>query len=334
MRKDEVIFYLTERDRPVAGPAHLTEELAELPRFLKGSVRTWVWRTYFHLRKAGVPCRLSEVLPEEGIVVVAACTLPLRFKPGKKLFVVECVADTPPRFYSQCQVYQSASQAAAAPVVGRFPRVVFMPHWSQPRLVARDEARGGLCVNVDYVGAKGQLAPELAGEDFARRLERAGMKFRPRHEVFDDYASTDLVLAARDFSGVEVRHKPGSKLMNAWRAGVPAILGVEGGFRELRRSELDYIEVKSVAECVAACERLRDEAGLRRAMVENGRRRALDFTDERIAERWRVLLQEEIPAWRERWAGTCAAERGTFYLRSAALRYAASLGRRARKLFS
>ena len=43
-----------------------------------------------------------------------------------------------------------------------------------------------------------------------------------------------------------------SKLINAWLAGCPGILGPESAFQQLRESELDYIEARTVDDIVNA----------------------------------------------------------------------------------
>src|SRR5436309_1927650 len=91
---------------------------------------------------------------------------------------------------------------------------------------------------------------------------------RQRHLLGDAV----LVLAVRPEG--RSTNKPASKLVNAWLAGVPALLGPEIAYRELRRSELDYCEVSSLAEAQAAVDRLLGDPGLYNAMVENGRARA------------------------------------------------------------
>jgi hypothetical protein len=96
------------------------------------------------------------------------------------------------------------------------------------------------------------------------------------------------------------RSKPATKLVNAWQAGVPALLGPEQAFQELRRSELDYLEVASVAEAREAVLQLRRDPGLYRAMVENGLRRGEEFAPEALVPRWAGLLFETIPALAER----------------------------------
>ena len=104
------------------------------------------------------------------------------------------------------------------------------------------------------------------------------------------------MLAVRPEASDLYIHKPASKLINAWLAGVPALLGPEYAFRELRRSSLDYFEVSSLEDAIAAVKALSTDPQLYRAMVANGLERAKDFETDRIVELWVRALFEEIPS--------------------------------------
>jgi len=45
------------------------------------------------------------------------------------------------------------------------------------------------------------------------------------------------------------------------QAGCPALLGPEAGYREQRRSELDYLEVCTMEDALAALKRLKNDPG-------------------------------------------------------------------------
>ena len=79
---------------------------------------------------------------------------------------------------------------------------------------------------------------------------------------------------------------------NLVRAGVPAILGPEAGYRELRRDPLDYLEAGDPDAAMQALARLLDEPGLYPAMVANGTARGADFTVEATLQRWQRLLAQ------------------------------------------
>jgi len=89
--------------------------------------------------------------------------------------------------------------------------------------------------------------------------------------------------------------KPASKLYNAWRAGVPALLGPEPAFRELRCDPLDYFEVRSVPDVLTAIDRLRADPTLYRRMVDHGRARAVEFSPEAVLAQWADLLWRRVP---------------------------------------
>jgi hypothetical protein len=98
-------------------------------------------------------------------------------------------------------------------------------------------------------------------------------------------------------------------LVNAWQAGCVAFVGPEAGYRDERRSELDYFEVSNASEALAGMQRLAREPGLYRAMVENGRRRALEHTPDAIATVWRETLAGVIVGGFARWQAAGSAAR-------------------------
>jgi len=62
----------------------------------------------------------------------------------------------------------------------------------------------------------------------------------PQAIDWPDFREADLILAVRPGDRRRATNKPASKLVNAWLAGVPALLGPEVAYRELRRSELEW----------------------------------------------------------------------------------------------
>lgn len=84
-----------------------------------------------------------------------------------------------------------------------------------------------------------QLCRELQLPAFAARLEALGVAFdvvhKGRAQDWRDYREADVVVAVRPFDSSLHAAKPPSKLINAWLAGVPALLGAEAA-RSFRRS--------------------------------------------------------------------------------------------------
>ena len=113
---------------------------------------------------------------------------------------------------------------------------------------------------------------------------------------WNDYSTTDVIVALRPPELWAARSKPAAKLQNAWAAGTPAVLSPERAYEELRRSKLDYLEARSGAEVADAVRMLRSNPSLYRAMVLNGEERAREYHPDRLVTRWIDALWEEVPA--------------------------------------
>ena len=158
------------------------------------------------------------------------------------------------------------------------PTEHLIQHWPQPGLLSRLPGRGDRVERIVFKGADYNLWEPFAGAEFRQALAMLGVEFRidswpedRRQCRWHDYQDTDLVLAVRNLTEMDYYIKPASKLINAWHAGTPALLGPEPAFQALRRSELDYVEIRTPEEAVQAVRRLKEDPKLYRTMVENGR---------------------------------------------------------------
>ena len=272
--------------------------------------RIWNLQTYARLREAGYGkgIALSGTLPHEGIVLLVpepdiVRELCRQWTPSHRgLLICTMRADVVAfRFpFADAEILQNGR---AADEERRF----FVPHWPQPGLIPRCASRGRQIRTLTFKGDYGNLHSDFGSGRFARFLEAHELQLvydgpRTRGERgtcadWHDYSRSDVVLAVRKAwkRGGLRPEKPASKLVNAWLAGVPALIGPEYAYRELRRSELDYIEITTVAEAMEAIARLQARPRLYEAMIENGRRRAASFTPERVTERWAEVLLERLP---------------------------------------
>ncbi|HVF58672.1 MAG TPA: hypothetical protein VNJ70_02495 [Thermoanaerobaculia bacterium] len=266
--------------------------------------RIWVLQAYLRLARAGWPVKLAGTPPAGGLVVFHAKHERALCAAGGALgdaVLVGVRADNREPLAADFEIVQNGWFAD-----GR--RRFHLPHWPQPALVPRDPARGSRLERAAYKGFDANLHPDLrapAWRDFlaARGIEwvvdsvefpRAATDRLPLD--WPDHRDLDLIVAVRPPQRTLWRWKPASKLVNAWLAGVPALLGPEVAYRELRRSPLDYLEAGTRAEAERAVERLLAEPGLYAAMVENGCARAADYTAAAILPQWAALLFETIPA--------------------------------------
>lgn len=256
--------------------------------------------------------QLVKEMPGAGIVVACSGLVAVDFRPGPRQFLVSINGDEAPDPFAQMHVTQNRSQARLV------SDAHYVPLWPQPGIIGRDPTRGETFNSLAYFGDDRNIAPELLGADWTGFLAGRGVAWHVRNAQSSrntDFSDIDVVIGVRSFRRAGYIRKPASKLVNAWIAGVPAILGREIAFREQRRSAVDYLEVDSVAAARDAVDRLAASPALRRSMIENGVARALEFTAPAIAARWRHLLFDLAQKAAARWSERSAASRRAFFLR-------------------
>ncbi len=299
---DVVSFYLPDRDALGDLDAATLDPDRDCDLIATG-LYGWILQTFLRLRSSGSPVRLDEAPPVSGTVVshveYVERLLAEAPSPGE-LFIVSPRMDRGPQLLADVEVVQNASSVG--------PYQVFIPSWLQPGLIPRDPARGARVETVTFMGNRQSLHDDLASPAWPDLLSERGLFWDSRMVTFvrndqlqsghrwNDFSSVDVVVALRPRSAWPASGKPASKLVNAWAAGVPAILGPEVPYRELRRSPLDYLEVESAADILTALERLRASPGLYAEMVTNGLERALEFQHDRLIAHWTDLLWREVPA--------------------------------------
>jgi hypothetical protein len=272
----------------------------------------WTLQTFIRLREHGFPCHLTHTIPPAGIVITHSDFLPRFLRPTRQQFFVEIKPDR----LLNCRFANFVIvQNRHDPIRSGFARWLidsaFVYYWPQPGLVSRNADRGDRFENICFMGNERQFLKE--GQLIAAELTRLGLMWRmvPR-SGWHDYSEVDAVVAIRRVNPATLRdsepladeaplRKPPSKLYNAWLAGVPAILSSDDAFQELRQSHLDFLEANDVPGLIARVKELKADPSLRRAMVEHGRARAVDFTASRIASMWVDIIQDRILPGYLRW---------------------------------
>jgi hypothetical protein len=298
-----IYFYIPESDLPVGGIPEDADihwsgfKNAMLNSPLGNSVYCWTLQTYLRLKTDGFPCKLTGIIPNEGIILAHRSSLPFNLIPKPKQLIVCLKADHEQHPYAQLQVVQNPQDTKTV------RDSYYISLWSQPGLIPRDLARGDRFENIAYFGIEKNLAPELRDSSWSEQLKSLGLRWLiASQERWNDYSDIDGIVAVRNFSDREsYNFKPATKLYNAWHAGVPAILGCDSAFQTERQSELDYLEVASVNDTIVALQRLRDDKELRYAMMENGRVRAEATQPEKLVSQWHTFITDvAIPA-HNRW---------------------------------
>ena len=313
---DPVTFFLAADDDTIASWRTLRPD-QESQRLVLGE-DYWIVLTFARLRDAGLDVHLSNRLPDMGVVIFYAGDKRVvwsQLRDRHAVLLAAVRSDRHPVGFADCEIVQNASSADGA-------RALHVPHWPQPGLVARDPARGDALRVVLFPGTPQNLDPQFTSEATQRLLRERGIDLRGAsggaQPVWNDFHDVDALLALRPASMGLVRNKPAWKLFNAWLAGVPAVLGPESGYRELREGPLDYLEAATPEEALRAIQRLQDEPGLYAAMVANGLRRGGAFTTQATLARWQQLLatlDERMQRLRLRPPTRAARRRGEFVAR-------------------
>lgn len=276
----------------------------------------WTVQTYLRLKQAGLACQLVNELPQDGIVLLhrnAFRRHPDGIQGLPKRLLVCFQGDLYPHPDAHLHIVQNRTQENQA--LGAY----FMAHWPQPGLLPRLESRGDRFTTIAFFGHATNLAVEFSSADWLQALRDLDLIWRPvvntnswnHHETLDtrwnDYRDVDAVVAVRSFQPValartqQYRHKPATKLYNAWLAGVPAILGLESGYRAERHHALDYLEVLSMADVVQALTRLKTDKEWRQAIVSQGQQRSDSITPAALTQAWLTFIQETLLPAYDRW---------------------------------
>ncbi|MEO1093586.1 MAG: glycosyltransferase [Cyanobacteria bacterium J06638_28] len=279
----------------------------------------WLLKTWQYLNQIGVACELVDYIPDSGILFYTYENFPYNQKPNKNLLLVYVKGDKPPHPYANLMVIQSTYEKL------NYPKSHFIPLWPQPGLKPRTAERGDRFENIAYLGTHGSLTDDLKTPEWQEKVAALGLNWtiRSQPEAWSEYTDIDAVLAVRSFATrVEGQYtkdqgkwKPATKLYNSWLAGVVPILGNEPAFRELRKSELDYLEVNSLEEALETLIRLRDDPQLRETILDNARRRCHEFSVNGIAQQWSDFIhQTAIPTW-QTWHQNSPIQRQLFLLK-------------------
>jgi hypothetical protein len=270
---------------------------AQAARF-RGGVNNWIIQTFLRLRQslaaAGITATIGETFVTSCINLAHRDCLNRVFTPYHRSYIVGVRADRPPVHLCDREIVQNDLEPTNA-------RTHFLPFWPQAGLIARHPSRACRLQRVAYFGRTSAAPAWFYDPVWHSALASMGVVFEIRNDCWFDYSQVDVVLAHRTETPTMLRQKPASKLTNAWLAGTPALLANEPAYANLKRSGLDYIAIESPADVLAALRHLRSSPAQYAAMVDNGRRRSVEYSVESTKARWmRFLLNDVVPgaiAW-------------------------------------
>jgi Glycosyl transferases group 1 len=292
VRRDRALVARINRQPPDLLPWQMDPPLDICP-----GPSCWIAQTFIHLRKRGFPVRLAAMPSPRDLNVVHYDDLPSWKQLPFWAFLAVVQADRPRPALADVRLVQNRLCIEDA------ARDRFVVLWPQPGLRPRDPARGARVSTLGYFGLETYLAQPYRDARMRAALGALGVALEPRFqpEEWTDYRGVDAVLAVREVSELVLAVKPATKMINAWRAGCIPIMGVESACRQVGRPGVDYLEVTSPDEVVAAVRRLREDPGAAERLRAEGRRAVAAYDDDALARQWIEVLDElALPAF-ERW---------------------------------
>lgn len=271
-------------------------------RFRSG-IDVWIVQTYLHVRDALASegwrvALVPDFVP--GTIAVAHWDELHRMRWRAPLaYLIGVRADRPPLCVADKVVRQNTLVPDDGWQVG-------IPLWPQPGILPRRAERGDRVRRIGYFGRLALAPAFFSDASFHREVAALGLEFVPSEHDWQDYRDVDVVIAFRTAPPTLLRHKPVTKLSNAWLAGVPAIVGPEPAYLQLRRDQLDMCVAEDARGVLAALTRFIREPGFYAAMVARAHERAPEFDVPAIRGRWLDFFRERVaPAfaqWQRRHA--------------------------------
>lgn len=268
-----------------------------------GILHSWLLRTYYQLTLVGEKLTVSSQLRPDAINFVSVRDFGRRQR-DMKSFIVAPQGDAHHSQIANFRILQNG-------VRGQDPMTSVVWHWPQPGIIPRDPARQDRVTQLCYKGRLLNLDEAFRSETFTTELQNLGVSYeidaynglRGEHN-WNDYRHSDAVLAVRNLTVYDAAKKPASKLVNAWFADLPAILGPEPAYRELGTSGEDYIEVRTPRDALDALAALKDNPDLYRKIVENGRKQREKYTEPALTTLWIDILNGPVSDAFEAWQQT------------------------------
>ena len=261
----------------------------------------WIVRTYLCLQKAGFPCEVVDYMPERGIVIADRDTLGNKYPYLPKTMLICAKGDREFHPSAYLHVVQNPTELDSS--ASSLWNPYYILPWPQPNLIPRLAERGAKVENVAFIGTRNNLTQELLSERWLNALSKLGCNWYPvfNNNRWNDYQNLDVVVAVRSFDNNPYTHKPASKLINCWRASTPAVLTPESAYVSLKKSELDFLDIKCLDGLIESIRELKEDSELYLSMIENGKLRSQEFTEEKITQDWIVFFNEYVFERYEEW---------------------------------
>ncbi|NET02695.1 MAG: glycosyltransferase family 4 protein [Sphaerospermopsis sp. SIO1G1] len=267
---------------------------------ISSNTTSWILTTYLYLKDHGLSCELIDYIPEEGILIADRDTLGNKYPYFGKVMLICTKGDR--EFHPSAHLHIVHNQMETQNVAN-FWNSYYIPHWPQPDIIPRLKERGSTVKNIAYIGSTSNYTEEFKSEEWMKAIEEIGCQWCPNFNPnqWNDYSNIDIIVAVRSFGQSTYTHKPASKLVNGWHAGVPCILAPESAFMTIRKSELDFIAINSIGEIIEGVKKLKNNPQLYLSMIQNGHERKTEFSKEKITQIWLDYFKNYVMEKYEEW---------------------------------
>ena len=256
----------------------------------------WVLQTYIYLNNhTGGRCRLTNDFPNEGIVITHIDLIPEDTIPNKNRFIIALLVDRG-FSYKFADLYISHTDIKSRFTSESFYHKVYhIPPWPQINIIKRNRNRGKKFENIGFIGNINQLAKELQTDTFVNELKALNLNWIiSDRKDWNNFENLDAIVAIRSFDKNDYKFKPALKLINAWLAEVPCILGYEYSYRKIGSLNENYLEATTFEETISMIKALKNDEELRCRLVQNGIREVENYNHVANTKNWMNLLNNEV----------------------------------------
>lgn len=266
------------------------KSLSNIAHELTSGIDVWILQTWLIL--SNLPNNMHAFtfkLAEHGIPNAICLFHYDNAKPCHGLFdcyPIVVQADRPTVPFAEIRIMQN-------PAVPQTHKTQYLYLWPQPGLIPRDPQRGTTIKNLAIPGSMQYLPSFIHSESFRQRLKELDITLQIKDTGnWMDYSHTDLILAWRQHTSQRVLNtKPPSKLINAWHAETPALLGPEPAYQALRKHPDDYIEVQSLHDIIQYLTYIKKHPDTYLRIINHYKQRAQDVTTDKLIQIWLNLFE-------------------------------------------
>jgi len=291
------------------------DQISVARKLLSGNFTSWILTTYLQLKRSGFSCELIDYVPEGGILIADRDTLSNKYPYLGKTMLICAQGDR--EFHPSAYLHIVHNPVRFQDQQNKLWNPYYIPHWPQIGLIPRSKERGSTVKNIAFMGSRSNLAHEFNSDQWIKVIEELDCQWYP---IFDqskwnDYSSIDIIIAVRSFDKQTHTHKPASKLVNCWNAGVVGILAPESAFVAIKKSELDFLSVNSLSEIIEAVKQLKSNSEIYLSMVQNGKERGQEFSEAKVTQHWINFFNNYVTPEYENWLGMTEIQKTALFIR-------------------